>query len=379
MLNRLADSTLQNNSMIYLFLLFTFLQLTYWLLLFSRLIFYDDKKNQDNDRFPPVSVIICAHNEAKNLAQFLPYFLEQEYPTYEVIVVDDYSVDNSSKILLDFQKKYTNLRVISLQGQKSYSGKKAALEAGIGSAAFDILLLSDADCYPASPYWIQRMQSKIRGIITLGLGFSPYEKRPGFLNAFIRFETIQAAIQYLSMAVVGFPYMGVGRNLVYKKSLFREANGFRDHYDLASGDDDLFVNATASKSNTTIILDPSAYVISIPKSSYRDFYYQKSRHLQTGKRYKPLHQLLLGGLSLSHFSHYLFGIVLILLFPVYWPWVLAGYSLRIVTVLICIRPILRRMQQTDLLPWIPLLDVSFVLYYVFLTPAMIFGNTNKWN
>lgn len=368
-----------NELLWYSFLFFTLVQLAYWLLLFSRLIYFNNEKNKENNSFPPVSVIICAHNEAENLSRHLPYFLEQEYPTYELIIVNDYSSDNSSKILLDFQKKYTNLRVISLQGQKSYSGKKTALEAGIETAAFDILLLSDADCYPASPYWIKRMQSKIRGIITLGLGFSPYVKKPGFLNAFIRFETIQAAIQYLSLAVVGFPYMGVGRNLVYKKSLFHKAGGFEDHYDLASGDDDLFVNAIASKDNTTIILDPSSFVLSIPKSSFREFYYQKSRHLQTGKRYKPLHQLLLGGLSLSHFLHYLAGISLILFFPVHWPWVLAGYSLRMVTMLICIRPILRRIQQTDLLPLIPLLDVSFVLYYIFLTPAMIFGNTNKWN
>ncbi len=362
----------------YAFLFFTLLQLLYWALIFSRLSRYKENQNENFSGKPPVSVIICARNEAENLKQFLPYFLEQEYPTYEVIIVNDHSFDNSSKILLDFQNKYTNLRVISLQGQKSYSGKKPALEVGIETAAFDILLLSDADCYPSSPYWIERMQSKIRGIITLGLGFSPYEKKPGLLNAFIRFETIQAAIHYLSFAVVGFPYMGVGRNLVYKKSLFNESNGFVDHYDIASGDDDLFVNAIATKDNTKIILDPSSFVYSIPKSSLREFYYQKSRHLQTGKRYKPFHQLLLGGLSLSHFGHYFFGCCLLFI-PVFRTWVLVLYLLRIVTMLICIRPILRRMQQQDLFRWIPILDASFVLYYVFLAPAMIFGNMNKWN
>ncbi len=360
------------------FLFSTILQLAYWLLLFSRLIFYDDEKNKDHNSSPPVSVIICAHNEAENLERFLSYFTEQEYPTYEIIIVNDHSFDNSSKILLDFQNKYTNLRVINLQGQKKYSGKKAALEAGIDAAIFDILLLSDADCYPISPYWIERMQSKIRGIITLGLGFSPYEKRSGFLNAFIRFETIQAAIQYLSLAVVGFPYMGVGRNLIYRKSLFLQSGGFKDHYDIASGDDDLFVNAVASKDNTRIILDPLSFVYSIPKSSIREFYYQKSRHLKTGTRYRPIHQLLLGGYSLSHFLHYLLGGVL-LFFPVCRIWALALLLLRMVTLLLCIRPILRRLQQGDLLTRIPLLDVSFVLYYILLAPAMIFGNMNKWN
>lgn len=361
-----------------LFLLATLIQLAYWLFLFSRLIFYKEDEKKASDNRPPVSVIICVRNEAENLKRFLPRFLTQEYPNFEILVVNDHSFDNSLDILLDFQNKYTNLRVINLQAYKKYSGKKPALEAGIKAANFDILLLSDADCYPVSPYWIERMQSKIRGIITLGLGFSPYERRPGFLNAFIRFETIQAAIQYLSMAVVGFPYMGVGRNLIYKKSLFLQSAGFKGHYDLASGDDDLFVNAIASKDNTTIQLDPKSFVYSIPKSSFREFYYQKSRHLKTGKRYRPFHQLILGAYSLSHFTHYLSGFCLLLI-PVYSAWALSLLLLRIVTLLFCIRPILRRMQQEDLLPWVPLLDVSFVLYYIILTPAMIFGNHNKWN
>ncbi|MEL7122752.1 MAG: glycosyltransferase family 2 protein, partial [Bacteroidota bacterium] len=210
------------------------------------------------------------------------------------------------------------------------------------------------------------------------LGFSPYRSSKGLLNLFIRFETVLAATQYLSFAIAGLPYMGVGRNLVYKKQLFEQAGGFKKHRHIASGDDDLFINAVANKQNTGIAITPSAFTFSIPKSSWRDFHYQKSRHLTTGSKYRLKHQILLGVFSLSHFSHYVLGFLL-LTFPIYVDAVALIYLIRLIIVMSIYFFILKKLNQKDIWPYVPFLDALFVLYYAVFATRLFFGNLNKWS
>ena len=200
-------------------------QLFFWLGMFSRLAFFKKPPSNKTGDSKPVSVIICARNEAKNLKNNLPLILGQDYKSFEVIVVNDNSSDNSLEILLEFQRKFHNFTVVNLQ-QATLPGKKEALSAGIKQSRFDILLLTDADCRPASPNWISQMQEALNENIKIGLGHGPFISEKSFLNFFIRFEGIYTAITYQSFALSGFPYMGVGRNLIYHKSLFEKAGGF---------------------------------------------------------------------------------------------------------------------------------------------------------
>ncbi len=196
----------------------------------------------------PISVIICARNEAKNLLQNLPLILEQNYPDFEVVVVNDRSWDGTKEVLDDFAKNYNNLKIVTVgEGAKFIAGKKFAATMGIKAAAHNWLVFTDADCYPASNNWLMDMQPPDDDAKEIVLGYSPYLKKDGLLNALIRFETFFTAVNYLSFALKGMPYMGVGRNMAYKKSLFFENKGFAAHMHIPSGDDDLFVNANANK------------------------------------------------------------------------------------------------------------------------------------
>lgn len=355
----------------------TLVQLAYWLLIFSRLAFYKLPPEEEIKDQPPVSVVICARNEAKNLSKNLDRFLNQNYRCFEIIVTNDNSTDNTAEILLEFQAKSPILRVVNLF-DFTPPGKKAALERGIQEARYDIVLLSDADCAPASDRWIAEMQGAIRSPCEIALGYSPYQKERGILNAFIRFETIYTAIQYLSFSIIHLPYMGVGRNLAYRKSLFQKTGGFESHAHIASGDDDLFINAAANSINTKIILRPGAFVFSEPKHTWRGYYHQKSRHLTTGRRYRVIHQLLLGGLSASHALHYL-GIVTLLFRPALALSALFFYVVRIGVVALLYRRILVKLQDPGLRPWVPCLDAAFVLFYLLFAPALITGKQKRWN
>jgi cellulose synthase/poly-beta-1,6-N-acetylglucosamine synthase-like glycosyltransferase len=324
----------------------------------------------------PVSVIICAHNEAFNLQQNLPHFLRQDYPDFEIIVVDDHSTDDSADVVRRLSKQHHQLRLLSLS-QPSGPGKKEALAAGIAAANADFLLLSDADCQPLSPQWIQTMMNGFRDGTELVLGFSPYQKLPGLLNACIRFEALYTALQYISLAAAGLPYMGVGRNLAYRKSFFIGAGGFRQHAHIASGDDDLLVNAAAKRRNTCIVVSPAAWVASTPKVRWRDYFRQKQRHLSTATHYRPLHQLVLGALSGSHFLHFAAAVPAWLSgLPA--AWILSLMLLRGLFLFLTWKRTLHRLAQSDLLPHIFLLDFLFLLFYLVFAPSLFFSKRNSW-
>ena len=282
----------------------TFIQLFYYLFFFSRLSFYKEKI-KTNSRTNAVSVIICARDEAENLAKNLPGALVQEYKTtHEVIVVNDNSFDESKYILEEFKKTFKQLQVVELtQEAKMIPGKKFPLSIGIKSSKYEILLLTDADCVPASENWIESMQSIYDDETEIVLGYGAYNKKQGFLNKLIRWETFHAAIQYLSYALAGTAYMGVGRNLSYKKAIFFRHKGFSAHNNIPGGDDDLFISAAATKHNTRINIDKDSFTLSNPPTTWSQWLAQKKRHYTTSKYYKPIHKFLL---SLYAFSHFLF-------------------------------------------------------------------------
>ena len=201
-------------------------QLLYFWLFYSKLGFSKTPSCKRNTE--AVSVVICAKNEYSNLKKNLPQILNQDYPDFEVILVNDASDDYTHELLEDFERKYEKLKVITIKENLNFfSGKKFALSIGIKSAKNDLLLLTDADCYPNSPNWIRHMADPFSDPETeIVLGYGPYEKKPGILNAIIRFDTLMVAVQYFSFALKQKAFMGVGRNLAYRKSLFYKNGGF---------------------------------------------------------------------------------------------------------------------------------------------------------
>lgn len=357
----------------------TAMQLFIWLYYFRQLAVFVKKESPPpaDQTQVPVSIIICARNEAANLKKNLPRILNQNYRSFEVIVVDDKSEDQTRNILYNINISFSNLRVIHIVNKPAGSGKKPALVEGIKAAKNEVLLFTDADCCPDSKEWLNNMQQHIRGPIEIGLGYGPYEQQPGFLNRFIRYETFVTILQYGSFALAGHPYMGVGRNLIYKKELFDRVNGFTAHDHIMSGDDDLFINQVATADNTVLILDKSTHVYSAPAGSWSAYYKQKSRHVSTGKHYKNRHKLLLGLVSSSHFFHYTLGLLLYILnFGIMFATILI--VIRILVILLVCKPILRKLQDRHLTLWTPVLDAVYVLFYVIFSISLIKGKIKQW-
>ena len=245
-------------------------------------------------------MVVCAHDEAGNLAELIPILLSQDYPEFEVIIVNDRSNDSTFDYLLEQTKLHPRLRMVNVKDTpERVNGKKYGITLGIKAATYEWILLTDADCRPAGRSWISSMSEGFSDQTQFVLGFSPYVRGPGFLNRFVRFETILTAIQYFAFGWLGNPYMGVGRNLSYRKSLFLEQKGFNNFLHVTGGDDDLFVNMYARGKNTRLQLAAESQVFSFPEKTWGAFYRQKVRHLSVGKRYRFSHRFLLGLFSVS--------------------------------------------------------------------------------
>ena len=243
----------------------------------------------DSDvQLPAVSVIVCAHNEYDNLQDYLSILLEQDYPCYEVIVVDDSSEDGSDLLLERWSQQYGNLyHTFVPRGARVLSNKKLALTIGIKAAHHDYLLLTDADCRPESKFWIREMMQGFANQQTeVVLGFSPYFEKSDLLNHLIGYDTLFNGLQYMGMARAGKPYMGVGRNLAYKRETFFSVGGFKGLLGNRAGDDDLFVNRIANAANTVVVNNPNSIVWSVPKTTWREWFHQKRRHLSVSPQYR---------------------------------------------------------------------------------------------
>ncbi|MGB0882868.1 MAG: glycosyltransferase [Vicingaceae bacterium] len=343
------------------------IQLFYYLFIFSRLAFFK-AENSDGEELP-ISVIICAKNERENLLEYLPLYLNQQYSKFEVIVVNDNSVDDSGDVLRAFQLQFPLLKIVNVPDtDRFYGSKKFALTLGIKAAQYDNVLLTDADCKPASNQWVKLMSqySKKKQIV---LGVGAYERKKGLLNKLIRFETFYTALQYLSFAQAKMPYMGVGRNMGYETQLFFKNKGFSSHQHILSGDDDLFINEVANSRNTQVIIEEEAQTISKAKTTYSAWIRQKKRHFLAGGHYKFKDKFLLGLLQLSQMVF--IGLFILLVIIIKPPYLIIGvFLLRYVIQMVVFKLSANKIGGKDLILFSPFYEIFFMIF----NPLLVFSN-----
>ena len=303
-----------------IFCLCWLIQMCYFWGLFSRLAFFKKKKyDNSSPKYEPVSVIVCAKDAYEYLVDLVPRILSQDYPDFELVIVNDCSTDETTDYLKVLTDQRPDINVVSLtQSLNFFHGKKFPLSMGIKSAKHDLLLLTDADCLPENDQWIKGMVSAYKNGTEVVLGYSPYFTRKGLLNKLIRFDTLYTGIQYLSMALAKRPYMGVGRNLSYRRELFYKNKGFTSHYTIPSGDDDIFISQVANAKNTRIFIDPKCRMESEPKHTFGSWIRQKRRHYSTANMYKRSTNIILGTLLSSRLFYYASAIALFCLSPAFY-------------------------------------------------------------
>lgn len=353
------------------------IQILYYLTIFAK-VWYFKTRNDYTRKDEPVSVIICARNEHANLSKNIPLIFAQEYENFEVVVVDHGSEDDTKYLLRDMKDIYPNLKIVNVPEDKNFFwGKKFPLSIGIKCASNELLLFTDADCVPAGNQWLRKMASNFTDKKSIVLGYGAYSHGKSLLNRFIRFDTLFIAMKYLGFALSGMPYMGVGRNLAYRKSLFYSSNGFISHYRIPSGDDDLFINQNARKHNVRVEFRPESHTISEPERSLRNWIRQKKRHLQSGSHYRSIHKFMLGFYEISTWLFFAIGSYLLAIG--YYPIITGGImTMRLFVQLAVFSGVMNRLKEKGFLLLVPF----FELFSLIISPIVFisgkFYQPSKW-
>lgn len=365
------------------FVLSLIIQLCIHWLRFSKLAFTKSHpQTKPDDALEPVSVVVYARDAYEHLKELIPDLLHQDYPNFEVVVVNDCSDDETGAYLEDLARQDLRVKPVQLrQHLNFFNGKKYPLSLGIKSASHDLLILTDANCRPTSNQWLRSVVGCYGENTEMVIGYAPYERNHGLLNLFMRFDAIQQALLYLSAALAGKPYSGVGKNLSYRQRLFFKKKGFTSHYTMDTGDDDLFVSQAATKKNTRVHLDTDNTVVCAAPTSFKHWAFEQIRRYTTIKKHNN-NIILLS--SLHYWSQFLFYacfIALLALPPAfslplevsfaayYYPTLGVLFLLRYLTQLAIYRGATRRLGERGLLPGLILWDFVFAL----LTPALRIG------
>lgn len=364
------------------FLVITFLiQLAYYIFIYGKVgRFKLVKIDESHSQWPSVSVVICARNEENNLQKNIPIIAEQDYPNYEIVVVDDCSEDDTYYVLKSLRAKYPHLRQTFIKkDEKFWHGKKLAVTVGVKSAMNEIIIFTDADCTPKTNQWLKQMVNSYTSITDVVLGYCGYERKNGFLNKLIRCDAFFIGLNYLGLALCKAPYMGVGRNLSYKRGLFFKNRGFANHHKLVSGDDDLFINEVATGMNTKVCISKDALLTTEPKTTWNSWIQQKMRHGTTYKHYRFGSKV---SLSLEMFSRIAFlatAVAMVFMLPI--PYIALGFIfVRLVTIAICFKTGINKLQEKGLWFSMILFDIiSPVLYLAFYLKRKFTPKRQQWS
>ncbi len=360
--------------------IFSIIQLFYHFWVFGKLL-NKSTKEEYAGTWQPVSVVVCAQSEYENLQQLLPVLLHQQYPNFEIILIDDASWDKTTSYFEELQAQEPRIKAVFITDEmkKNTKGKKLALTLGIKAAKNELLLFTDADCIPNSEHWISEMVMPyhLNPQTQIVLGYSPFAKRNSMVNLMAQMENLLTASSYFGYAINNNPYMGVGRNMSYKKSLFFSVKGFANHHHIASGDDDLFVQDAANTINTAVCINPKAFVNTKAKTSFGDWFSQKVRHNYVGKYYKQKHRMQLSFFAFTHAFFWLFLIACIIYEPSrYWCLIILSISWMIRIPLMF--KIFKKLKRANYALWLPLFDFLFVFYNIIFGIVTIFGKQKKW-
>ena len=353
----------------------------YWLVIFSPFSFHSSAHEgpKESKESEGVSIIVCAHNQLHNLKNLLPALMSQDHPRFEVLIVDDRSVDGTDNWLRSQQTTWANLIPIQItEVPQGLNPKKHALTKGIQAAQYELLLLTDADCTPVTNRWVSSMSLQYDQATDIVLGYSGYFESNSLLNKLIRYETVLTAMQYLSRAIVKQPYMGVGRNLSYRKSFFQKVGGLDQVMHITGGDDDLLINRFATGENTAYCLSKESVIKSIPKARWKTYFRQKLRHLSVGKHYKSRDKWILGIFSATHIIFWS-SLVSLLMTQTLVFWVAVGYLVRQLALSLIVGRSSRKLGEHINAIYVPLLDFMYSFFYLYTGLAALTTKKINWH
>ena len=359
------------------FVVVVVLQLVYYLGIFGKFAFA--KPQTVTPKRLPVSIMVCAKNDAEKVKTLIPLLIAQNYPDFELVLIDNASSDDTLDIFEAFEKQYKNIRLVKVENNEAFWGnKKYALTLGIKAARKEYLLFIDAHCYPASADWLTNMASQFTMSKTIVIGYSAYEKVKGsFLNKIIRYDALVMATQRFAWAKAGNPYSGDGRNLAYKKEEFFSRNGYINHMNVRVGEDALFINDAATKKNTAICFTPDSFTYSNARTTFKEWATDKNKALYTASFFKPFDKLQLKTYIFLQAAFFILAIALAVL-QFNWMFLVPVIVVRYIAGWITMAQSATRLNEKDTAYWFPVMEIILIFTQLYVYTANLFSKKAHW-
>ncbi|MDR1006525.1 MAG: glycosyltransferase [Bacteroidales bacterium] len=360
------------------------LQWLYYILVYGSVFRYKTiakkRKKTDPSLLPSISVVLVTKDEQDNLKDRLPMIMEQQYPNFEVVVVNNASCDDTEYMLKFMRSMYPHLKVVNLytEAPNKFQGKKYPLSLGIKSAKNDYILLTNANCIPNSYLWINNMVEGLTQKKTTVLGFNLYERKKTLLNNFIQYDSLNNALNYEGMALLGNPYKATGDNLIISRKQFFDTGGFIPLYNISCGDMELYVNRTAKKKDTSVVLDEDAFVRTQAPQSFSAWRRQKKRKIKTAYHYKFSDKLLVSILPLTSFLFYA-ALVLLFILGMPWEWILGAVLLKFIVHSLFFFKGSSVLMKNKLCIFAPLFEIFFLIFNTIIGFNVLFSKKDRWD
>ncbi len=326
----------------------------------------------------PVSVIIYSKNQADYLRQVLPQFQNQSYPEFELILINDASIDETLDVMEAFQQTDSRIGIVNVQNNEAFWGnKKYALTLGIKKARYAHLLFTRADTQPDSENWIREMSASFASGKSIVIGYSGFQKTKGSLfNKMMRFDGLLGAIECFSQALWNNPYSGTGRNLGYTTDHFYRINGFARHLHISGGEDMLFINEASDGQNTAVCYTEDALLRHAPPKTFSEWFYQKRREWFIAHNFKLKHRILLGTFKVSQMLFWLFFFTLVV--GPYWMWAASVLAVRLLLQAVVYYGAAKKLKETDVIWMFPLMELFLVCIQIGIFMSNIFSKPTHW-
>lgn len=359
----------------YSFVVFTVIQIIYYIA-FSSFLFTPKNINEEGIE-KPISVIIFAKNQAKNLEKLLPTIINQDYSKFEIVLINNASIDNTEEVLENFSKNYKNIKVLEVENNEAFwANKKYALTLGIKAAKYDHLLFTNADSKPVSKNWISNFNQKFNNHKTIVLGYHKFEKEKSLFNLFIRFENLIQAIKCFGFAHLRNSFMAFDGNFAYHKTEFFKVKGFINHIKIKKGESNLFIKDTSNKENTTICISKNSFTKTKVPKSFSTWFFEKRNNAIIWKKYKPKHQILLALFTISKLFFYVFASILFFFYSykIMLGFVIAYFLIQYIVVGIASK----KLKEPYLLFFLPFLEIGLLLIQISIFIANLISKPDHW-
>ena len=364
-------------SLLIVFIGFLSIQLFYFLFVYGRFAF--SNPTEEKEYTPPVSIIICSKNQVDHCKILVPLLMEQDYPNFEIVLIDDASTDDTLDVFENFEAQYKNIKLVKVENIEAFWGnKKFSMTLGIKAAKYEHLLFIEPNCLPATNQWIAEMASHFDADKSIVIGYSKLIKeKKSLANMFMRFENVWQAMHTFGFTQIGKPYRGSGSNLAYHRKEFFNVRGFNDHMKIRFGEDELFVNQASTGKNTTFAISKDSFTLSKPEQNFSNWMQLKRKQLSLSKNFKSSDQIQLQLYNVSFWGFVILAAIL-LITQFEWEIVSSLIIARYLIAWITMGFATRKLDEKDIIFVYPLLELFWAFTLLNIKLSNLFSKPTQW-